>query len=306
MSKRSNRPVVLSRRKRRSSDEIATDKAKDIILVQAYMNGGHRSSQAAYNALLDKHMGMLLQMCRRYANKGLPFDDLMQHARIGFMIAVRRYNGRSKLTTYAPYWIRCEILSALGEESNAHPGFRVPANEFRKAFYVHRAQAALINQGMNPRDPDLLLSVIRCGEGDLNKIMTRKDVARCLEIMGEAVRLDAVVIRHGGDTERMKVVDLLSDPNQRSPESETVIRDVYRDVMKRFGRLDPNQQQVLDMRFGITSKEPLKLNEIGKIFQVTRERIRQIESQALSKLGMTHGDLANLLEAYGTVTDSAA
>jgi RNA polymerase primary sigma factor len=268
-------------------------------LFYAYKNG----SQFAGNELIRGNMGIVFKIARTYLKLGLSFNDLVQEGLVGFAKALKRYDpGRAKLSTYATYWIRAEIISAVRLESCAHPGFSVPITEFRRTYHVRRAIAELSSENTDEPTPDMILAQIQTHDAKLCGDMTRADVERCLRITGTVTSLDETVYHDNTNTTHL---DLVPDETAITSESHVMVLRDYEEFLEYFQTLTEFEKRVIKGRFGLYGEPPLTLQVLAGQNNLSRERIRQVQERALQKLDYTGYELDSLLEAREIVCSRA-
>ena len=231
---------------------------------------GRRRAEAAKQALIESNLRLVVSVAKRYVNRGLPILDLIQEGNIGLMHAVDKFDYRRgfKFSTYAHWWIKQSMTRALTDKSRT---VRIPVHTNELLTRLKRTYREL--------------------EATLSRPPTDTDVAEALELpleqvqdlrmlLRDPVSLDLPVGRDGESS----VADVLSDPTSVNPADALFESDVRRRISSLLGTLAPVERQVLQLRFGIGCEREHTLQEIGRQFRVTRERIRQIESKALNRL----------------------
>jgi len=256
---------AVERRVRVTTDEFAHSLAA--------IASGQDKSRRAKKELTEGNLRLVVSLARRYANHGLGLLDLIQEGNIGLMRAVDKFEYRRgfKFSTYATWWIRQAMSRALADQSRT---IRIP---------VHMVET--VNQLLRMTS----LLVRRLGrEPSLEELAERMDipldkVQSVLKIVKEPISLETPI----GDEEQSSLGDFIEDQLAPSP-VETAIRGNLGDLTRKvLATLTPREEQILRMRFGIGQKTDCTLEEVGKLFAVTRERIRQIEAKALCKLRQT-------------------
>ncbi len=248
------------------------------------INRGERDAKHARDTMMQSNLRLVVHIAKRYRNRGLMFGDLIQEGNLGLMRAVEKFDWRRgfKLSTYASWWIRQAMTRAIADQA---PTIRVPVHMKETAGQVLRAGRRIAQQ--TGREPTLEELAAR-----LNLPMDKVKTAR--ELVREPVSLDMPV----GEDADAKLGDLVEDRNAVMP-FEAAARTVMREqASKLLSGLTPREERILRMRFGIGTDRDHTLEEVGRLFNVTRERIRQIEAKALGKLRASLGGeaLRELLE----------
>jgi RNA polymerase primary sigma factor len=231
---------------------------------------GRREIEDGRNTLIRSNLRLVVSIAKKCSHRGVHFLDLIQEGNIGLMRAVEKYEYRRgyKFSTYATWWIRQAVTRAVADQSRT---VRVPIHMNEIINRVHQAQAALVQRiGREPSVEEV------ARELDLGVSKVRK----VLEVGQAAVSLERSV---GADKDLM-LKDFLEDPRSHSPLDTALLSDLRRRTRLALGCLTEREERIIQMRYGVGGGRPHTLDEVGRAFMLTRERIRQIESKALSKL----------------------
>lgn len=226
--------------------------------------------RSAINALVECNLLLVVSVAKRYYGCGLPLLDLIQEGNLGLIKAAEKYDGSKgfRFSTYATYWIRQAISRALGDQSRT---IRIPANIVELLSKIKKATSEL-TQATNrqPTDKEIadFLNV------ELEKVQTALDVSQSVSSLDVPVDDD-------GET---CMGDLIEDSHADNPFAKMVREANQQIVESVLSTLSVKEAEVLRMRFGINAVKPMTLEEVGKHYGVTRERIRQVENKAIRKL----------------------
>ena len=246
---------------------VPLDQLKDI---NKRMNEGESSSRAAKKEMIEANLRLVISIAKKYTNRGLQFLDLIQEGNIGLMKAVDKFEYRRgyKFSTYATWWIRQAITRSIADQART---IRIPVHMIETINKMNRISRQHLQEfGFEP-DASVLAERMEIPEDKIRKIM---------KIAKEPISMETPI----GDDDDSHLGDFIEDSANTAPMEAAMqagLRDVVKDILD---SLTPREAKVLRMRFGIEMTSDHTLEEVGKQFDVTRERIRQIEAKALRKL----------------------
>ncbi len=243
---------------------------KDLKEINRQMSTGEAKARRAKREMTEANLRLVISIAKKYTNRGLQFLDLIQEGNIGLMKAVDKFEYRRgyKFSTYATWWIRQAITRSIADQART---IRIPVHMIETINKMNRISRQILQETGQEPDPALLAEKMEMPEEKIRKI---------LKISKEPISMETPI----GDDDDSHLGDFIEDQATMAPSDSAVyasLRDATKDVLD---TLTPREAKVLRMRFGIEMNTDHTLEEVGKQFDVTRERIRQIEAKALRKL----------------------
>jgi len=238
--------------------------------INRHMSIGEAKARRAKKEMVEANLRLVISIAKKYTNRGLQFLDLIQEGNIGLMKAVDKFEYRRgyKFSTYATWWIRQAITRSIADQART---IRIPVHMIETINKLNRISRQMLQEMGREPTPEELAKRMEMPEDKVRKV---------LKIAKEPISMETPI----GDDEDSHLGDFIEDLSAMSPvEAATVegLREATREVL---ATLTPREAKVLRMRFGIDMSTDHTLEEVGKQFDVTRERIRQIEAKALRKL----------------------
>ena len=254
---------------------IAVEKAIQVTLadlkeINREMAYGETRARIAKKEMVEANLRLVISIAKKYTNRGLQFLDLIQEGNIGLMKAVDKFEHRRgfKFSTYATWWIRQAITRSIADQART---IRIPVHMIETINKLNRISRQMLQQYGREATPEELAKEMDMPEDKIRKVM---------KIAKEPISMETPI----GDDEDSHLGDFIEDTSIESPDDTATVTGLMETVRDVLAGLTPREAKVLRMRFGIDMNTDHTLEEVGKQFDVTRERIRQIEAKALRKL----------------------
>jgi RNA polymerase primary sigma factor len=242
-----------------------------------------KGDKAAHDKLVSANLRFVVNVAKRYQGQGMPLLDLISEGNIGLLNAVERYdvNKGYRFISYAVWWIRQSILKAICEKSRA---IRLPLNRANELVQIEKARKFVQNDHNAEAEIEEIAEILG---------MSSHHVADILNISREMVSMDGPL---SSDKDASMFGDFIEDRHYKSPDESVMGNALKEDIENVLATLTKKESDIIRLRFGLGDKKPMSLKEVGDCFNLTKERIRQIEKKAMKRL--QHPTRQRMLESY--------
>lgn len=253
---------------------------EEVILARKIKQG----DKAALERLTKANLRFVVSVSKQYQNQGLSLPDLINEGNVGLIKAAERFDETRgfKFISYAVWWIRQSILQALAEQARI---VRLPLNKIGTINKINRAFSELEQRFERPPTADELAEFLNCSIEDVRQSMANT---------GRHISMDAPLME--GEENSSSMYDVLPNDGMNSPESELTKESLKKDIERSLATLTGREGDIVRLYYGLNGKHPLTLEEIGDIFDLTRERVRQIKEKAIRRL--KHTSRSRMLKTY--------
>ncbi|MDR1697494.1 MAG: RNA polymerase sigma factor RpoD [Erysipelotrichaceae bacterium] len=242
------------------------------------------AGKKARDRLISSNLRLVVALSKKYISRGLPLLDLINEGNLGLMKAVEKfdYTRKFKFSTYATWWIKQAISRAIADQART---IRIPVHMVETINKINRAKSKLIQDlGRDPTPEEI--------SSEMHGVFSPEKIREIQRLAVEPVSIETPV----GEDEESTIIDMIGDPNGSSPINDVNKADLRDKLLQMLSDLTDREEAVVIARYGLLDNRPKTLEEVGKMFNVTRERIRQIEAKAIRKL--RHRSRMKLIEEF--------
>mgnify|MGYP000918068186 FL=1 len=242
-----------------------------------------KGDEFARKRMIEANLRFVVNVAKKYQNQGMPLIDLINEGNIGLMTALDKFDPDKgyHFISYAVWWIRQSVMKAINEKSRA---VRLPLNRTNELLQIQKAQRSLMKD-LSTDDPTMEEIGTLTG-------FEPEHVSNLLSISRDLISLDAPVFNDGSAS---NIGDFIEDETQ-NPEQSLMDASLKEDVRSLLATLSDKEREIIELRFGLEGKTPMSLKEIGELYNLTKERIRQIEKKALERL--RNPSKSKMVESY--------
>ena len=242
-----------------------------------------KGDELARKRMIEANLRFVVNVAKKYQNQGMPLIDLINEGNIGLMTALDKFDPDKgyHFISYAVWWIRQSVMKAINEKSRA---VRLPLNRTNELLQIQKAQRSLMKD-LSTDDPTMEEIGTLTG-------FEPEHVSNLLSISRDLISLDAPVFNDGSAS---NIGDFIEDETQ-NPEQSLMDASLKEDVRSLLATLSDKEREIIELRFGLEGKTPMSLKEIGELYNLTKERIRQIEKKALERL--RNPSKSKMVESY--------
>lgn len=247
-------------------------------------NKAQKGDKKAQDKLVNANLRFVVNVAKKYQNHGLDLTDLISEGNLGLLTAVEKFDSSKgyHFISYAVWWIRQSILKAICEKSRP---IRLPLNRANELVQIEHAKKVLGHKKTEQQEYEEIGKMLN---------MEPSHVREMINISRDMISLDAEI--NDGENNHAKIGDFFEDDTYDRPEEKAIDNAMKNDINNIVDSLKPNEAKIIRMRFGLNGYKPMSLKEVGEICDLTKERIRQIEKNAIVRL--QHPTRSRKLEAY--------